>query len=621
MTWRNLEELRGRAEIARWVVFALFGVLAIAFFRVQVLGWERFQVQSVENRLRPVTLPSPRGDIVDRNGIVIAENVPGYSVALHAMSEESLLVTLDRLHPVLPLDAAARAGVQRRYRQRPSEPVTLRSNASFDLVSALEEQRVWNPGLVVSAQPRRRYPLGRATSHVVGYVSEVSEAELQNGAIPGARPGLQVGRGGLEEQYDRRLRGNDGVQFVEVDAMGRTLRLASEETMLPPEPGENIRTTLDAPLQQYVAETFPANQRGAVVALDPRTGGVLALYSAPSYDPNPFVGGMDPTAWAAIVADPDQPLFNRAIQARYPPASPWKLAVAALALRRGLVSIDSRMSIPCTGGMQYYNRYFRCWKLDGHGDLTLREAIQYSCDVYFYQLGLKLTLPNLLHDAAELGLAAPTGIDLPSEAAPVFPPSTEYYNRRYGPRGWTNAVTLNLAIGQGENDQTLVNMVRLYAGLSNPDGVLPAPHLVEGAGTADYPTLGLSINSLQELRGALLAVVDRGTAAAARVADLHIAGKTGTAQNPHGEDHGWFVAFAPAEDPQIVVGAIVEFAEHGSAVARLVTRIIARYLLGTEAPEGDVGVQLPADSAPGPLPILPDLRLTRDSTGRDARDR
>jgi penicillin-binding protein 2 len=591
----------------------VFLVLAAAFFRVQVLGSERFEVQSVENRLRPVTLPAPRGDIVDRLGRVLAENEPGYSVSLVAASAESLGVYLDRLDPVLQLDSAQRATALRRYGRRPSEPVPILQDIPFDMVSALEEQRVWTPGLVIEATPRRRYAYGAVAPHVVGYVSEITESELQSGTIPSARMGLLLGRSGLEEQYDDRLRGQDGVQFIEVDAMGRTLRLAGEETTLPPIPGETIHTTLDAELQQFVAETFPEESRGAVVAMDPRTGGLLALYSAPSYDPNSFVGGFEAEQWAQIVSDPDQPLFNRAIQARYPPASPWKLAVAALALRRGLVTIDARMSIPCAGGMQYYNRYFRCWDADGHGDISLREAIQYSCDVYFYQLGLKLTLNNLLHDAAELGLALPTGIDLPSEATPVFPPSTEYYNRRYGPRGWTNAVTLNLAIGQGENDQTLVNVVRLYAGLANPEGVMPTPHLVQGAGAGDLPSLGLSAASLQDLRSALIAVVDRGTAAGARIADLHIAGKTGTAQNSHGEDHGWFVAFAPAEDPEIVVGAIIEFAEHGSSVAPLVTRIIARHILGEDVTAAGVRVELPADSAPEPLPILP-ATTARDST-------
>ncbi|MBI3081752.1 MAG: hypothetical protein HYY94_02340, partial [Gemmatimonadetes bacterium] len=282
------------------------------------------------------------------------------------------------------------------------------------------------------------------------------------GTVSGARPGLLVGRDGLEREYDDRLRGKDGERFLEVDALGRSVREAEMGQRLEPEQGESIRTTIDIDLQRYVAESFPEGMRGAVMVMDPATGEMLALYSSPAYDPNTFIGGVDPEVWSRLSQAADFPLLNRAIQARYPPASPWKLVVAAMAMHRGLVDLGSHMPIPCRGGLQYYNRYFRCWKLQGHGDLTLAEAIQYSCDVYFYQLGLKLQLTNLLADASRLGFRDRSGIDLPNEIRPLFPASTEYYNQRYGPRGWTNAVTLNLAIGQGENSQTLANMVAFY---------------------------------------------------------------------------------------------------------------------------------------------------------------
>ncbi len=262
--------------------------------------------------------------------------------------------------------------------------------------------------------------------------------------------------------------------------------------------------------------------------------------------------------------------------------------------------------------MQYYTRYFRCWNVKGHGYLTLAEAIHQSCDVYFYQLGLKLGLQGLLHDAPGLGLTTATGIDLPNEAVSIFPPSTEYYNRRYGPRGWTNAVTLNLAIGQGENAQTVVNMTRFFAALANDSGIAQTPYLVvnQPRETHQLVALGLAPHSLAALRKALLGVVEQGTATLAQIADLKIAGKTGTAQNPHGEDHGWFIGFAPYDSPQLVVGAIVEFAEHGTAVAPLVTRILARHLQGVNAPE-IVGTEfdMPSDSAPESVPLLPDTAL------------
>ena len=612
MNWQNTHEINRRAATGQWVVALLFGVLGFAFFRVQILSSERYHLQSEDNRLRQVPLPSPRGIITDRNGVVLAENLPGYSVLLHVSQADSLEAILGRLHPILGLDSLEIAGVRGRFSRAPSEPVMLRRDATFAMVSALEEQRAWNPGLVIQSEPKRRYPFADTVAHIVGYVSEISVDELESNAVPNARGGVLVGRVGLEQQYDLDLRGDDGYKFIEHDAMGRTIREASEAQILAPVPGDSIRTTIDIELQRYIVQQFPRGARGAVVAIDPRDGQVLALYSAPSYDPNVFVSGVDPEALQQLLFDADEPLFNRAIQGIYPPASPWKLAIAAMALKRGMVTMDQRMTLPCTGGMQYYSRYFRCWSTSGHGDLTLAEAIHHSCDVYFYQLGLKLTLPTLLHDTPELGLTTVTGIDLPNERVSIFPPSTEYYNRRYGPRGWTNAVTLNLAIGQGENAQTVVNMTRFFAGLANDSGVAPTPYLAmnQPRETNELVEMGLAPHSLADLRQALLGVVEQGTATLARIADLKIAGKTGTAQNSQGEDHGWFIGFAPYDSPQLVVGAIVEFAEHGSAVAPLVSRILAHHLQGADAPP-IVGTEftMPSDSAPGSVPLLPDTAL------------
>jgi penicillin-binding protein 2 len=487
-------------------------------------------------------------------------------------------------------------------------------DAPFEVVSALEESRVVIPGLVIQTEPKRRYPYGEIAAHVVGYVGEITEAELAARTIRNARGGALVGRDGLEREYDEALRGEDGWRFIEVDALGRTVREMGDGSTLVPAPGDTIRTSLDIDLQQYVADIFPVASRGAVVAMDPRSGEVLALYSAPTFDPNLFVGGMDLDSWRSISESEDNPLFNRAIEGTYPPASPWKLAVAASALRRGIATMETRMETPCAGGILYGNRYFRCWHEAGHGDITLREAIQHSCDVYFYQLGLHISLEGILRDGVAMGFNQLSGVDLPDERAPLFPASTEYYDRRYGPSGWTRGVTLNLAIGQGENTQSVVSMVKFYAMLANEDGAAPVPHLVE-AGITDSRSLGLDSAELGDLRDALVAVVQEGTAVGARIAELRIAGKTGTAQNPHGPEHGWFIGFAPAESPEIVVGAIVEFAEHGSYVAPLVTRVIRRHLVGSDAEEGELRFVLPADSAPGPVPILPDSSQLRRTPG------
>jgi penicillin-binding protein 2 len=620
MTWFHPHEVTRRADASRLVVTLMFVLLAVGFFRIQVLGADRYKLRSTNNRLRPVTLPAPRGLIVDRNGVVLAENEPGYTIALLASDEDSLRSTLERIADRANLDSLKIEAILRRFRRLPHEPTTILRDAPFDLVSAMEESRVMVPGLVIQTEPKRNYPYKETAAHVLGYVGEITEQELASGAIPGARGGTIVGRDGLERQYEDLLRGEDGQRFIEVDALGRTVReVLDGSTPERERQGDTLFTTLDIGLQEFVADVFPTGWRGAVVAMVPGTGEVLALYSSPSFDPNLFVGGMDPETWRQLSQAEDTPLFNRATEGRYPPASPFKLAVAASALRRELVDMDTHMETPCAGGMLYGNRYFRCWKADGHGSLTLREAIQYSCDVYFYQLGLQLTLSKLLSDGVDMGFSERSGIDLPHERTPLFPESIEYFNRRYGQRGrgWTSGVTLNMAIGQGENDQTVINMVKFYAKLANPQGRAPDPWLVQGEG-GEETSLGLSEQALADLREALYLVVEEGTAVGARVESVRIAGKTGTAQNPHGLPHGWFVGFAPLEDPKIVVGAIVEFAEHGSTVAHVVTNIIHRYLLGPEVePARVIEYLLPSDSAPEPIPILPDTSRGRRIPSED----
>jgi penicillin-binding protein 2 len=440
----------------------------------------------------------------------------------------------------------------------------------------------------------------------MGYVGEVTEAERATPRFAGVRLGGLVGKDGLERQYDDSLRGNDGVRFVEVSALGRMVREAGVAPALVPVAGTELHTTIDLELQRYIAKIFPPGQRGAVIALDPNTGAVIALFSAPGFDPNAFVGGVRPEVWRELSEGASHPLFDRAIQARYPPGSTWKLAVAAMALKRGVATFRTHMPIPCRGGLQYGNRYFRCWQAKGHGDLNLSGAIAQSCDVYLYQLGLKLGLTSHIEDATNWGLRARTGVDLPGEVPPLFPSGSEYYDRLYGPRRWTSAVNLNLAIGQGENDQTLMSMVRFYQMLAT-DGRMRAPYVVRPA-EEQLPTIDVSPEHLAGLRTAMLNVVEEGTARASRVRNLHIAGKTATAQNPHGLDHGWFIGFAPAEKAEIVVGAIIEFAEHGSAVAPLVSRIIARYLGADTVAAVELRRYLPADSAPTSGQLLPGVR-------------
>jgi len=595
-----------RLGLARGVVWSVVGILMLSFFRVQILGHGKYQLQSETNRLRPIPLPAPRGVIYDRNGRVLAENVPGYTVSLLPGPEANLRSTLARIASIANIDSAGIERVLQRARRAPYQPALVLGDAPFTVVSALEERRVAIPGLLIQAEPKRFYPDTAVVAHLIGYVGEVTEAERASSRFAAVRLGGLVGKYGLELEYDDTLRGSEGLRFVEVSAKGQMVRDAEAAANLNPVPGKDLHTTIDLDLQLFISRIFPGGQRGAVIALNPNTGEVLALYSAPGFDPNAFVGGISATYWRSLNESPAHPLLDRAIQARYPPGSTWKLAVAAMALKRGIVGSRSKMPIPCRGGLQYGNRYFRCWNARGHGDLTLTEAIAQSCDVYFYQLGIKLGVSSLLEDANAWGFRGRTGIDLPGELPSEFPTGPEYYDRLYGPRRWTSAVALNLAIGQGENAQTLVQMVRLYQQLAS-DGNMRTPFVVRpasaGAASAENVSLDLSAEQLATLRRAMIAVVEQGTARGSRLASLSIAGKTGTAQNPHGPNHGWFIGFAPPEKPEIVVGAIVEFAREGPYVAPLVSRTIAHYLGIDDRSAAAMRVVLPSDSAPQPFQL------------------
>jgi len=603
--------VRERADVARIILVGAFMVLSGAFFRTQIIQHDKFQLKAETNRLRPIPLTPPRGAILDRRGQIIAENVPGYSVKLLASSRDSLRAVLARVGRFVPLDTSDVGEILRRYAVARYQPVVVFGDASFTTVARLEEHRALLPGLVIQSEPKRLYPAGKAVAHLVGYVSEVTESDLTADRYPGAGLGSIVGKAGLEREYDDTLRGADGVRYIEVNARGRLVREEASTGLLPPTPGKPIRTTIDLDLQRYIDSIWPANVRGAMVAMTPE-GEVRALYSAPSYDPNAFVGGISNALWRSLNNDAERPLLNRAMIGRYPPASPFKLAVAAMALKRGIIGFDTHMPLPCTGGLQLGNRYFRCWKKEGHGSLDLVGAVSASCDVYFYQLGLRLGLEAILSDGVLMGFRDRSGIDLPSEQNPIFPATTAYFDKVYGPRNWSQPATvLNFSIGQGENTQTLINMVRFYEGLAG-NGESREPFVVHRDPKAQTYPFGLTTAQLLGLRQALTAVAERGTASAiinatpgsnARV--LQIAGKTGTAQNPHGLDHRWFIAMAPAANPELIVGGIMEnVGLHDPLVVRNVYLALRRYVLGPDSAGAAVKVQIsiPEDGGAALIP-------------------
>ena len=570
-------ELQRRGRSAGILSGLALGVLLVAFFRAQVIEHAEFALQSDDNRLNEVPLPAPRGMILDRNGQVIAENIPGYTVSMLSPKADSLRAALQRLSSVLPLTDSQVEVVVKRFKAAPARPAVILSDATFEQVSMLEEERSRFPSLVIQAAPKRHYPDRQAVAAIVGYTGEINEDELKTVAYKDYKPGQQIGRAGLERQYEAVIHGKDGSRFVEVDARGRVVRQAGARPDRLPESGPDLRTTIDLDLQRFTATLFDSTMQGGAVAMDPSTGAVLAFHSSPIFDPNDFIGGISERKYSALRNDPRKPLYNKALQGVYPPASTFKLATAIIALQSGVVGLGDRMPQSCTGSYQFGTRPFRCWEKKGHGSLTLAQAIEKSCDVYFYQLGLRMGLDKLLTGGTALAFSKSTGIDLPQETRPGWPEAAAYFDRKYGKGGWTNAVTLNLSIGQGENEQTVVNMARFYTALAT-DGHAVRPHIVERP-TERIKLFDLTAEQMAGLREALHGVVStRGTAASAALKGVEVAGKTGTAQNSHGRDHGWFVGFAPKDDPKIVVAVLVEFGEHGYVAARIASKMMERFL-------------------------------------------
>jgi penicillin-binding protein 2 len=576
-------EVQRRGRAATFILAGAFVFLGSAFFRTQILEHAAYALQSETNRLREVPLPAPRAIIYDRNGAVIAENLPGYSVSILAKTSESLRAALKQLSGVINLSPDQIEAAVRRFRQAPNRPTVILADASFDIVSVLEERRVDFPGLIIQASPKRYYPDKEAVASFVGYTGEITESELNQRPYRNYKAGQDIGKAGLERQYEAELRGKEGTHFVEVDARGRVVGEAGGRGDITPESPDPLYTNIDMDLQRFAASLFGDTLQGGVMAMDPKTGEVLAIHSAPSFDPNRFIGGVSTQYYSQLRDDPRRPLYNKVIQGLYPPGSTFKLATAIMGMEAGIVALDDHMPTPCTGGYTYGNRYFRCWEKKGHGNVNLRQAIEKSCDVYFYQLGLRLGVARMTAGGVSLKMRDKSGIDLPNEKQPLWPYATEYFNKRYGPGGWSPGVLLSLAIGQGENSQTVANMARFYTALAT-DGSIVRPEIVRRQ-TERTRVFKLTPEQMTGLQDAMAGVVSsRGTAAGAQIQGVRIAGKTGTAQtgvfkNGIELNHAWFTGYAPAEDPKIVIAVMIELVPyHGSNAALIASKMIERFL-------------------------------------------
>jgi len=595
--------------------------IALAVFVVIIgrLGWLQlvrggfYRNLSEDNYVQGFEVHAPRGLILDRNGVILADSRAALSITLSRMrnrDDESLAATLSELLALPPELVGERLA---EARQRYYGSVTLVEDATLEQVSVIEERRSSLPGVKVEATARRRYLTGPVTSHALGYVAEVSDRELETLAQLNYESGDVIGKSGVEKRYELLLRGRDGVEYWVCDASGIELYPFEGGPSQDARPGGSLVLTLDSVAQRTAAEALSKFQAGAVVALEPATGEVLVLASHPAPDPNSLVDGLSTEEWNDLTGSQTHPLLNRCVQATYPPGSQFKLVTAAAGLETG--EIDRHQTVTCRGAYKYGIRTFRCWKREGHGVTDMLKGITESCDVYFYQLGARLGVDRLMEWTERSGLGRVTGIDIAGEVRGNVP-TPSWYDRVYGKRKWSKGVVLNLAIGQGELLVTPIQAVGLVAGIVN-DGLMMTPHLFKRAETYSgrviataRPTPGhrlpYSRRTIAFLREAMVNVVQgtNGTGKQARIRGIEVGGKTGTAQNPHGDDHSWFVMYAPARDPRIVVAVVVENAGSGAAVAAPIARKVAMAYLGFEEPEPPAQVIPEAPQGPptpGPL--------------------
>lgn len=570
-----------------------FFLVFLGLLRLQVLQHDELKRLADQNRIRLDVLRAPRGVIRDRHGRVLADNQPSFDIVFRPAPIESTL----RVRSVIASEWLARVGgaldgdtveIRRRVHEanRTGQTAVLRRTAPYAVLAAVEESRSELPGIDVQVAPIRRYPEGSLAAQLLGYAGEINDRELVERARKGYQLGDLIGKTGVERRYEDVLRGEDGAEFVVVNAMGQRVATLDDVPPRPPVPGRDITLTVDLDVQLALEEAMARIERGAAVVLDPRDGSVLAMVSKPVFDPNEFSRGISFARWKELNSGGAYPLLNRAIQSAYPPGSTFKVVTMLAGLKHGVTTPEHHEQTSCSGGYWYGGRRFGCWKKEGHGSLDLVSGLQHSCDVVFYQLALRMGLDPLEQTARGMGLGERTGIDLPSEARGLVP-TDAWYDQRFQRGRWPKGLLLNLGIGQGELLVTPLQLATMTAVAAN-GGRPVRPHVVSGMqGVAAFrveqplePGVQTSAAHWEAIHLAMRRVVEAGTAGAVRIPGLPVAGKTGTAQNPHGDDHALFVCYAPADAPTLAMAVVAENSGHGGSVsAPVAARVLKRLFL------------------------------------------
>ena len=628
-----------RLSILQYVISVVFAVLAVSFWVLQVVQHAKFEEMAENNHQRTLALRAPRGIVFDRDGHVLIENRHSYSISIVREHTKDLNRTVHLLASVLGWDEAVVRDIVNRHRKEPSyRPITIVQDATLAQVAAVTARRLdfELPDVVVEQVPTRRYPEMLA-AHLFGYVGEVNDSQVSE--EDGLKSGDIVGQAGIERVYNAQLMGEDGAKRVVVNSVGREIRTLDED---PASEGKRLKLTVDYDLQKALEDGFQASGfNGASVIMDPKTGEVLAFTSVPAYDPNAFAAGIDRATWASLNTNELKPLQDRAIQGRYSPGSTFKMAVATAALEEGVVTPDFK--VYCPGHATFFGRSFQCSLPNGrgHGTLDMRQAIERSCNVYFYTVGNMVGIDKIHKWATLLGLGEKTGIDLPNEIQGLVP-SPEWKRERFHEK-WYAGETISVSIGQGAVALTPVSMAVYISTIAN-GGTRLTPHLLkavdDGTGWKDVPppaprsVVQLKPETIKAIRDGLWMVVNgAGTGGRARIAGRDVSGKTGTAQVISLEggkaakgktekdlrDNGWFVFFAPRDNPQISGVVFVEHGGHGGTTAAPIAKhVIETFFAKREGkPLPSLGTKgLPTTPVEGdepiapPIPVVPPVKVT-----------
>ncbi len=640
------EKLPGvRLAVIQYLIAIVMGVLVLGLWRLQVVGGQNYHALAEANRIRKVPILAPRGKIFDRENRLLVDNYPSVSCFLvreqgHDISPDLPLIARGLHMTVDQIDA-----ILKRYRTAPKyEPLPLKQDITPDEEEFIEAHKDELPELDTIQEQRRLYPKDGFAAHLIGYVGEVSEEMLNDPRYAIYEPGDVVGRSGVEGSYDSILRGVDGSQDVIVDSHGREVGHLGTE---PARPGQSLRLTLDLDIQR-AAENALGDRNGAVIAIDPHTGEVLALVSRPYFDPNAFAVRISRDEWNKYIADPEHPLMDKAIQAQLAPGSTFKIIMSLAGLEEG---IAQDMTVHCAGGVNLFGTYQRCWVHGGHGAVNINKAIYQSCDVFFYTLAARLGIDKIAFWAHKVGLGYKTGIDLPDEVAGTMP-SAEWKMKNFHQRWYPGEVT-SVGIGQGAVAATPVQMVRALAGIAS-GGALKRPHVVftdeiptderksflenfPGSGDVSFPIAPADWDMITDSMAEVTLPI--GTDPSGHLEGIDFAGKTGSAQtmsnalaarmgHAHSiKDNAWFVGFAPRRNPDIAVCVLFEAGEHGKLAGRLAAQVIAAYVNKQRALDHNLIAQQPKQEQVGalwsnpadpnalggkPLPIKPGQKTTAE---------